>query len=191
MTRNNLLVLGLLLSLGINLFLLGGIAMRMSSFRDFAQSRPFPPNVGWIVRDLDEARQQELLQTLEPLGEEIEPYRRAMFMAQRTVNQLMSAPEYDSEELAAAFSELREAAQEYTALTHQQTLLDMGVPHRGLDWIETRLDDFFAEDANLTRGNMPLSGEDIARLREAIPQLKAALITLKKCSIPETWEHGD
>jgi|GEM_PF-3232666 len=76
-------------------------------------------------------------------------------------------------------------------VSHQQTLLEMGVPHRGLDWIETRLDDFFAEDANLTRGNMPLSGEDIARLREAIPQLKVALITLRKCSIPETLEHGD
>ncbi|MCG8414582.1 MAG: periplasmic heavy metal sensor [Pseudomonadales bacterium] len=122
MSRHKLLIIGLVVSLGINLFLVGGIAMRLNNMRDFANSRPFPPNVGWIIRDLEDSRQQELLETLEPLGEEISPYRRAMFEAQRRVNRLMSASEYDATELEAAFAELREAAQNYTTLTHEQTL---------------------------------------------------------------------
>lgn len=122
MSRQKILIIGLIASVGINLFLIGGIAMRMSSMRDFANSRPFPPNVGWIIRDLEESRQQELREIVQPLGEEISPYRRDMFEAQRRVNQLMSATDFDAEELEAAFSELREAAQNYTSLTHEQTL---------------------------------------------------------------------
>ncbi len=126
MSRQNLIVLGLIISLGINLFLIGGIATRINNQRDYDRSRPFPPNVGWIIRDLDENRQQELSEVLAPLGDEISPYRRAMFEAQRNVNQLMGAAEYDAAALDAAFTELREAAQAYTAITHEQTLAVLG-----------------------------------------------------------------
>ncbi len=121
MTRRNLLVLGLLLSVGINLFLLGGIGIRMSAMQDMREARPFPPNIGWIIRDLSEERQAELIAVLEPLGQEIFPYRRAMFEAQRRVNELMATADYDEAALLTAFAELRAAAESYTSLSHQQT----------------------------------------------------------------------
>lgn len=127
MSRKNLLVLGLVLSLGVNLFVLGGIVTRINNSRDYAQARPFPPNVGWIIRDLDESRQEELSEVLAPLGEQASPLRRAMMNAQRQVNRLMSASEFDEAALSAAFDELREAAQAYTALSHEQTLLVMSL----------------------------------------------------------------
>ena len=123
MSRKNLLVLGLVLSIGINLFLIGGIAIRINNVRDYTQARPFPPNIGWIIRDLDETRQEELAELLEPLGEQVQPFRRAMMDAQLQVNRLMSSSDFDEDELSNAFSTLRDAAQAYTAITHEQTLL--------------------------------------------------------------------
>jgi len=118
MSRKNLLVLGLVLSIGVNLFLIGGIAIRINNVRDYTQARPFPPNVGWIIRDLDEARQEELAELLEPLGEQVEPFRRAMMDAQLQVNRLMSSSNLSEAELSNAFNKLRDAAQAYTAITH-------------------------------------------------------------------------
>ncbi len=122
MIRRNLLVVFLLASVAINLFLLGGIGIRMSNMQEIREARPFPPNIGWVIRDLSAERQAELMPVLEPLGEEIFPYRRAMFEAQRRVNDLMSASDYDEDELLAAFAELRSASEDYTSLSHQQTV---------------------------------------------------------------------
>lgn len=126
MSKRNFLLLGLLLSVGINLFLLGGIGIRMTTIQEIREARPFPPNIGWIVRDLSAERQAELMPVLEPLGQEIFSHRRAMFEAQRKVNELMSATDYDESELLAAFAELREASETYTAMSHQQTATVLG-----------------------------------------------------------------
>jgi hypothetical protein len=75
----------LLLSLGLNLFLLGAIGSRMGTVRDFRDARPLPPNLSWIIRDLDEARQLQLTNMIEPLAAEIIPLRLAMIEAQREV----------------------------------------------------------------------------------------------------------
>lgn len=122
MSKHRLLIIGLILSVGINLFLLGGIGMRMRAVEDFREARPFPPNIGWIVRDLSEDRQAELGSVLQPLGEEISPLRRAMFDAQRRVNQLMTAEDYQAAALETAFANLRAASEAYTSLSHQQTV---------------------------------------------------------------------
>ena len=122
MTRRNLLLLTLLVSVGINLFLLGGIAIRVANSQDFREARPLPPNIGWVIRDLEDSRQTELMETLRPFAEQVAPLRRAMFEAQREVNRLMSATDYDEEALSAAFARLREASQAYTSLSHSQTI---------------------------------------------------------------------
>lgn len=126
MIKRNLLILGLVVSVGINLFLLGAIGMRLNAMQEIANARPFPPNIGWIVRDLSAERQAELADVLQPMGDEIFPLRRAMFAAQRRVNELMAASEYDEQALQEAFSELRSASEAYTALSHQQTLTVLG-----------------------------------------------------------------
>jgi uncharacterized membrane protein len=126
MIKRNLLVLILLLSVGINILLVGGIAVRVSNSRDFREARPLPPNIGWIVRDLSEARRAELMEIMRPSAEQVLPLRRSMFDAQRRVNELMAASDYDEAALAEALSELREASEAYTSFSHQQTIRLLG-----------------------------------------------------------------
>ncbi len=126
MIRRNLPLFALLLSVGLNLFLLGGIGMRLFQAETRAAVRPFPPSIGWILRDLDEERRAQLRELAAPFAEEIRPLRRDMLAAQRRVNALMAAPDYDGEALAAAFAELREASRRYADLSHRQTAVILG-----------------------------------------------------------------
>ena len=122
MTRRNGLIVALLLSLGLNLFLLGAIGSRMGTVRDFRDARPLPPNLSWIIRDLDEARQLQLTNMIEPLAAEIIPLRLAMIEAQREVNRLMASSEFDKDAITAAFADLRAASETYGARSHEQTI---------------------------------------------------------------------
>jgi len=119
--RNKLTLLVLLFSVGINLFLVGGIFYRVTLHPEFGP-RPMPRNVSWIVRDLTEIRQQELMPLLERNRQESESLRRDMFIAQRQVNDLMARSNFDSDELNSAFTALRNASADYQKISHQQTV---------------------------------------------------------------------
>lgn len=127
MTKNKALLLGLLASIAINLFFVGGIAYRVANFQGERSGRPLPPNVGWVVRDLEESRRSELEPQLRASFEEIDPIRREMINAQRQVNDLMSAQPFDANSLNAAFTALREASIRYQALSHEQTSEMLGL----------------------------------------------------------------
>lgn len=120
-SRSKLLVIGLLLSVAVNLFLVGGIVYRVAVHSEFGP-RPMPRNVSWLVLDLSEARQQELQPLLESNRQESESLRRDMFSAQRRVNELMASSNFDSDELNAAFAQLRNSGADYQALSHRQTV---------------------------------------------------------------------
>lgn len=117
MTRTRLLLLALVVSLGLNLFFVGGIAYRINSFDEFS-GRPLPPNVIWMVRDLSEERRAELQPFMQSSAEEILPLRSRMFDAQRRVNELMVNPDYDAALLEQAFAELRDANLQYQEMSH-------------------------------------------------------------------------
>lgn len=121
MTKNRIFLLGLLVSIAINLFFIGGIAYRVANFQGDRSSRPLPPNVGWVVRDLEESRRSELEPQLREGFMAIEPIRREMIDAQRRVNELMAAQPFEAAALDAAFAALRETNIRYQALSHQQT----------------------------------------------------------------------
>ena len=126
MTKNKILLLGLLLSLSINLSFVGGIAYRVANQGE-RSGRPLPPNVGWVVRDLEESRRGELEPQLRESFAEISPIRREMMNAQRQVNDLMSAQPFDANALNGAFTTLREASIRYQALSHEQTSEILGL----------------------------------------------------------------
>jgi uncharacterized membrane protein len=121
MTKKRILLIILLFSISINLFFVGGIAYRVANFDDERFGRPLPPNVGWVVRDLEESRRSELEPQLRESFTEIFPIRREMMTAQRQVNDLMSAQPFDANALNVAFASLREANIRYQALSHDQT----------------------------------------------------------------------
>ena len=121
MSRERLILIALLASIAINLVFVGGIGYRATSFREMGP-RPFPPNVGWVVRDLSEERRAELEPLLQQSYQEILPMRREMFEAQRRVNELMASTDFDSTALEQAFTELRALNERYQTLSHQQTI---------------------------------------------------------------------
>lgn len=125
MTKSKVVLLSLLISLALNLFFIGGILYRISDFREFGP-RPMPPNVSWIIRDLDESRQVELAPLLEQGRSDANTLRRQMFTAQRQVDELMTSPSFDPQALNLAFAELRTHSLKYQELTHQQMLQILG-----------------------------------------------------------------
>lgn len=120
MTRRNLLLIVLLISIGANLFFIGGITYRSLSLQQARDGRPLPPNLGWLVRDLSEERRAELDAILRSSAEDVRPMRGEIFAAQRTVNELMSAEPFDAEALQSAFAELRAASDRYQETTQSQ-----------------------------------------------------------------------
>ncbi|MEQ8953215.1 MAG: hypothetical protein RL120_03715, partial [Gammaproteobacteria bacterium] len=70
MNRTQLTVVALLVSIAVNLLLLGGIGYRMLSLPE-PGIRPFPPGVGWVTRDLSDARRSELAPLLDASEGEI------------------------------------------------------------------------------------------------------------------------
>ncbi len=120
-SKSKLLLLALLLSVGVNLFLVGGIIYRVTLHSAFGPP-PMPRNVGWLVRDLSDARQQELQPLLENNRQQSEALRREIFNAQRRVNELMVSSNFDSAALNSAFAQLRSTSADYQAVSHQQTV---------------------------------------------------------------------
>lgn len=118
--RRRLMTWVLVLSLGINLLIAGGITTRILSRPD---GRPIPPNLSWIMYSLDdEAAEEKIRPQMEEFGKIMWPLRGAMFRAQRHVNELMIEEPMDRTAIAAAFDELRQASLEYQETTHQQTI---------------------------------------------------------------------
>src|SRR5688572_9210361 len=74
---------------------------------------------------------------------------------------------------------------------HWAELQALGVPYRPVQWIAGHLDSFFVGDDNLQRGIYPLSAEEVAKLRDSLPQLKQACDALSHSPIPDSLEHGD
>lgn len=120
-STNKLLIGALLLSVAVNLFLVGGIVYRVTVHSE-SSPRLMPRNVSWLVRDLSEARRQELQPLLESNRQDSEALRREMFTAQRRVNELMASSNFDGDALDAAFTQLRNSAADYQALSHRQTI---------------------------------------------------------------------
>ena len=120
------LAAALLISIAMNLFFVGGIAFRVYLMNPSMNSatnagRPLPPNISWLVRDLAPERQEEMRAKLKERGIEGRAARIRMFKAQRESNRLMTEDPFDAEALAAAFTALRDAANEYQRLSHLQT----------------------------------------------------------------------
>ncbi len=109
----------LVISLGFNLLVVGGITARIMSHSGF---RPIPPSLSWIYDDLDEATRAKLRPMLREFGEISLPLRGEMFRAQRKLSDLMTEEPMNKEAIAVAFDELRKASLVFQETTHAQTI---------------------------------------------------------------------
>lgn len=165
MNKQQFIVLGLVLSVAINLLLVGGMGYRMLTMPD-PRVRPLPPGAGWVIRDLGEARRSELRPLIEASESETSVVREQMFNAQRRINELIVAEDLDVTALSSAFAELRDASLRYQALSHQQTtsvLAELSAAEReqALEFIRRR-GPRGPERSRDTRGGQTLPGPDDA-----------------------------
>ena len=121
MNRQQFTILALVISIAVNLALVGGIGYRMLSLPE-ARVRPLPPGGAWVLRDLSEERRNELLPLVVSSENEVRAARAELAAFQRRINELIVADELDITALSSAFTELRSANQRYQALSHQQTV---------------------------------------------------------------------
>ena len=117
--RRRLLTVVMVLSLGLNLLVIGGITARILYA---SNSRPIPPNLFWVLGELDEATRDRLRPTITQYNEELRPLRIKLFQAQRQVNALLSQDALDLPLTEEALASLRDIGVEYQQLSHQQTL---------------------------------------------------------------------
>ena len=84
--RQKAIISALLMSVALNLVFIGGITYRALNIREI-MPRPFPPNIGWAIRDLSQERRRELRNELESslaaANNEIRPIRLELAQAQR------------------------------------------------------------------------------------------------------------
>lgn len=109
----------LLVSLSLNLLVFGGIAARILIDPN---GRPLPPNLSWILDDLDEATLARLEPRMDEYRSAMRPLRGEIFRAQVGVNELLTEEPLNEEALTLAFDELREVAMRYLEITQQQTI---------------------------------------------------------------------
>lgn len=122
MSRGQRWIVGLLVcSLGINLLLVGGIIGRMMS--GGPPPRPMPGHVGWIVRQLDDDRRQEVREDMMSHFRTTRPLRRDIGEAQRAFEAAVAADEFDRARTLEALARLREAQQTWQRSTHEQMVM--------------------------------------------------------------------
>jgi hypothetical protein len=85
----------------------------------------------------------------------------------------------------------RYAALQIDCIAHIEEIRALGVPERGLDWIEAHTDALLADKAALKTGMRPLTDEQIKSLRDLAPRLHDACKALAEFNIPLSLEHGD
>jgi uncharacterized membrane protein len=123
LNRRRGLIVALLISIAINLFLVGGVAYRFYLINSEASiGRPLPPNISWLIRDLTPERQEELRAGLRERGMQGRAARIRLFEAQSESNRVMTQDPFDEEALVAALAELRDAANDYQRLSHLQAV---------------------------------------------------------------------
>lgn len=122
MSKQRLITMALLLSVAINLLLVGGIVSRLAIIDRAPDMRPVPNSIGWLLQDLSDERRRELLPLFRDSSDEVRPLRREMMQAQRRIARLMAADTLDHETLSGAFATLREVSDRYQRHSHEMTV---------------------------------------------------------------------
>lgn len=155
MNRNAILVLGLILSVTLNLFLLGVMGARIVN-RD--AGAPPPLSLGWMLRGTDPELRPQLMPLLEESDSVLRPLRGQMFRAQREVNRLLVESPMDSAALEEAFDALRAANMRYQEASHSQITtvfghLDVEQRHNIMQFMESRRNPMDGPGRSRTREN--------------------------------------
>jgi uncharacterized membrane protein len=115
--RSRLINIILVCSLATNLLLVGGIVGHLANR---PPPRPLPDHLGWMFRNLDDARRHELRDEFEAHARKMRPLRREMRGAQRDFERAVLTDEFDPDSVREALARLRESSADFQAAMHGQ-----------------------------------------------------------------------
>lgn len=114
----------LVVSLAINLVLIGAIVGRISAGSD--STRPFPPHLGWVLRSLDSEKRQQLKPKLREQARDTRQARQQLRETQQAVTQLLLEDPLDEAALKAKLETLRSLSAKSQQDMHTALLGIMG-----------------------------------------------------------------
>jgi uncharacterized membrane protein len=106
----------LLISVTLNFLIIGAIAGFWIS--GASDAHPFPPHLGWIMREIDPEARQSLQPLLAKYHNDSQAVRQRMRSAQQQVNSLIIADPLDPAALDRSLAELRDASAASQAMMH-------------------------------------------------------------------------
>lgn len=112
MNKQSWLILGLLVSMSVNLLIAGIVIGRAG------QRPPGPPPASWMEGQLDQESRQLVRRTMAGKQREVAPLREALRKAMSDVRRAVTAEEYDAQALADALERVRAARGSYEAFIH-------------------------------------------------------------------------
>lgn len=117
MSKNQGLMLALLLSVAINLLVAGVVIGRGT----LPKPPPGPPPMEWVARDLNPETQRKMMRALRSRQSEFRPLREDMRLATMGVRKAISASEddYDPARLDEALANMRDVTLRYQELIHR------------------------------------------------------------------------
>lgn len=113
MNRQTALVAALLISVAINLLIVGVVLGRLGA------PRGEPPPAAWAARELRPDTRNLVREQMRKQLPEVRPLRREMREAQRAVRMAATAEDFDPAMLRDAFARLREAGNSYQQFIHE------------------------------------------------------------------------
>ena len=116
-TRSRITMTVLVLSLALNLVLVGGMIGR---FMMGPPHRSMPEHLGWMLRGLDADRRAELRPDIVAHARKVLPLRREMRDAQEAFEAVLLDPEMSEKQLEAALDRVRNAFEAYQAASHEE-----------------------------------------------------------------------
>ena len=111
----------LVCSLAINLLFVGGLVGRIL-MHPGPMPGPMPDHFGWMIRQLDNNKREELGPEFEARARRVVPLRREIREAQREFEAALLEPEMDVARIDAALNHLRSSSEAFQQEMHEQML---------------------------------------------------------------------
>ena len=176
--RARVLIAALVISVGINLLVAGGLIGR--ELNKHGPAGLMPPHLGWLIRDTKPSVRDMLRKRLRDTAPEMRELRSEVRRAQRQFNQLASADPLDEAAIETSLERLRTSNLEFQEAMHRQMLeiireLDGEDRRKAIRFLQarTRVDDRrggrWRDDDGRGRGGGDRTGAPEQQADEAAP----------------------
>jgi len=121
MNKSRWLTIALLVSIAVNLLLVGIFVGRVISGKPGPER--MPSQLGWMIRHVDEPTRESLSSEMVEHIKRVGPLRKQMRSAQQTFNRQLLGSTIDTDAMSQSLAELRRTSDAYQTEMHEMMLL--------------------------------------------------------------------